>query len=340
MTIQKLISGENVNFLQVNVLKELNSTQYIVGDATGMAIMTIEEASAKFVEVGKGLKMVKPSKVDENNIAAHPKFNPQKTKATDLEMDFDEIDRLSTQGTNISSIRKGINFSEIETDFGQNAMINQVLAYVTSASRTIEGKYGAYQICNLVDYDGNTLAINLYKSNINKLEIHKAYKLEKIKKTAIKSDNGKLRLATTNFTKILDATTGEADLFADVKIADKKLQGTCLMFNNLNIYKSCKKHMTRLDDGICGECGQTEMENQKADFRCSLVIFDPNAEDDNMTEITIFKRHLNVNIDVDCNEEKLIQILENSIVDKECEIHYNENGDDNNVAVKLTLIGE
>ena len=113
------------------------------------------------------------------------------------------------------------------------------------------------------------------------------------------------------------------------------------MFNNLNIYKSCKKHTTRIDDdGTCGECGQTEKENQKTDFRCSLVIFNPAGEDNNMTEIAIFKRHLNVNIDIDCDEEKLIQILENSIVDKECEIHYNENRDDNNVAVKLTLIGE
>ena len=60
MTIQKLIDGEHVSCLQVNILKELSATQYIVGDTTQIAIMTTDESSAKFVEVGKGLRMVKP----------------------------------------------------------------------------------------------------------------------------------------------------------------------------------------------------------------------------------------------------------------------------------------
>jgi hypothetical protein len=163
MTIIKLLQGEKVNFLQVNVLKEINSTQFIVGDHTGMAIMTTDCNAAKCFEVGKGLKMVKPSKIEDNVITSHPKFNPMKTKALQLDFDYDKINELEAMGDKAIPVNKGTTFSQIEKDFGDNAVIDQVLAYVTSASRIIEGKYGSYQICNLVDCDSNSLAINCTK---------------------------------------------------------------------------------------------------------------------------------------------------------------------------------
>ena len=67
------------------------------------AILTTDEASARFVEVGKGLRMVKPDKVDDENIRTHPKISPMKTKATELEIDFERIEQLSKQKRNIGS---------------------------------------------------------------------------------------------------------------------------------------------------------------------------------------------------------------------------------------------
>ena len=61
MTILQLINGEKVNFLHVNVLKQISSTQYIVGDKTGLAIMHVLSEQSSNIDVGKGLKMVKPS---------------------------------------------------------------------------------------------------------------------------------------------------------------------------------------------------------------------------------------------------------------------------------------
>ena len=43
MTILQILNGENVNMLQVNVLKEINSTQFVVGDKTGLAVLTVQE---------------------------------------------------------------------------------------------------------------------------------------------------------------------------------------------------------------------------------------------------------------------------------------------------------
>ena len=62
MTILQILNGENVNMLQVNVLKEINSTQFVVGDTTGLALLTVQESGTKFIEVGKGVKMVSPRK--------------------------------------------------------------------------------------------------------------------------------------------------------------------------------------------------------------------------------------------------------------------------------------
>ena len=116
-----------------------------------------------------------------------------------------------------------------------NEIIPSVLAYVTSVSREIAGKYGNYQICNLRDCHGVASSINLYKNNVGKLQMHSVSRITKIKKTAITSTDG-IRMATTSFTTIAAAAAGssELDLFKDTKVADKTVTGTCLMVNDFN----------------------------------------------------------------------------------------------------------
>ena len=335
MTIIQLINGEKVNFLQVNVLKQINLTQFIVGDNTGLAIMTLEGDQTQNVEVGKGLKMVKPS-IQEKVISCHPKFSPMKSKQMKIEVNQEELDQLELSGTIKNRCTRGVNFSQIQNDFGDTAVINSVLVYVTTKSKHIDGKYGSYQICNLKDLEGSSSSINLYKQNIDKLEVNKMYTLEKIKKTTIRTDSG-IRMATTNFTNIKAATPDQIHLFDDIEIADYKIAGTCLMFNELSYYKSCKKHLTKLDgEGCCSNCGQNENDVGKVDFRCSLII--ENKSDETMTAIVIFKRHLDVELnDDDDNEAKLIELLEDKIVGKQLQIFYNATGFENNVAIKVII---
>ena len=339
MTIQQLLNNEKVNFLHVNVLKKISSTQFIVGDKTGLAIMIIASEDATNVEIGKGLKMVKPSLVEKEFIACHPKFSPMKTKHFQIDVNPEDVMQLEMSGKKNVKVDKGISFNQIENDYSDNAIIDSVLVYVTTKSKTIDGKYGSYQICNMKDYEGNALSINLYKQNMNRLEVNKVYKLQKIKKTTIKTETG-LRMATTNFTKIKDASTEESDIFADVQIADHVIEGLCIMFNNLSYYSSCKKHLTKLsEDSCCQECGQIGKEDGKTDFRCSLII--ENCEDGSMSSIVIFKRHLDINQNSDDTDDeteaKLIEIIEDKVVGKNCQVHYNEVGDDNNVAIKVTV---
>ena len=214
----------------------------------------------------------------------------------------------------------------------------------------------------------------MYKQHVDKLEPNQVYVLHKVKKTMIKTDTG-IRMATTNVTKVHEATPDQIDVFSDVKFADKKIHGVCLMFNDFSYYRSCKKHLTKIDeDGKCLNCGDIKKEDSKLDFRCNLMIEhskesddekdnvsqdnanedddnedDDNKDDDNKEDVGqdddsiisvvvfMFMRHLGIQAINNDDEEKIIDILDNSIVGKMVEIHYNVVGEDNNVAVKVSF---
>ena len=64
MTIEQLNDGVKVNWMQVTV----KTTKYIVDYGTGLAMMEIPDEFSKYVEVGKGVKLVKPKKCGEDRI--------------------------------------------------------------------------------------------------------------------------------------------------------------------------------------------------------------------------------------------------------------------------------
>ena len=131
MTVKKLLSGDNVNFIQVNVLKELSQTQFIVGDNSGLVIMRLDENMEyhKQIEVGKGLKIMKPQKVTENVITCHKKFSPMKSRPIKMEVNDEEI-------KNIEEIVSNTTHMILEY---QKALISEILTYITSVL-TNQGK--------------------------------------------------------------------------------------------------------------------------------------------------------------------------------------------------------
>ena len=56
----------------------------------------------------------------------------------------------------------------------------------------------------------------------------------------------------------------------------------------------------------------------EADFRCSLVITNGDEDTDTETKVLIFKRHINIEISVKDEEDKLIEVLEKLLVGKKC----------------------
>ena len=341
MTISKILNGEKVKILQVDIIQKINSEKFIVADETEIAIMKVtpESKHQKHVIVGKSVKIVKPFQVEENVISWDQKFTPMSSKSMNIKIDEEKLKNIKLYAKKLKDeISKGTSFKEIEEDYQQNSVIDTVLAYVTSVSRTIDGTYGPYKICNLRDCEGSSNAINLYQYNVNKLKKHKAYKIENVKKTGIVSENGN-RLATTKFTKIKEATEIEAELFINTPIADKCITGTCIMISNLLTYNACPYHSNKIsDEGQCPGCTPSENKKLKPnnDFKCNLVIESDN--DSSIVQIATFKRHLNIDTWSEDVEENIIEKLEEKIVGKICKIDYNVRGSDDNFAERVVIV--
>ena len=69
MTIKQLMDGVKVNWIQVTIIEQVTACKYIVADTTGIAAMEVPEEFIKYIEVGKGVKLVKPGKHGEDFIA-------------------------------------------------------------------------------------------------------------------------------------------------------------------------------------------------------------------------------------------------------------------------------
>ena len=108
-----LLNGETVKVLHVNILKEINPTQFNVADKSGIAILTSTSYNKKLIEVGNGLKMLKPCKLKENVIACHTKFSPMKTKPLKIDIDYERLAEIEAIDVEPTPVHKGTSFKQI-----------------------------------------------------------------------------------------------------------------------------------------------------------------------------------------------------------------------------------
>ena len=340
MTIKQLLDGVKVSWIHVNVMEQLSPTHFIVGDGTGLAIMEIDPNHVMHVEVGQGIKLVKPNKVTEDEISSDKRFTPMKTKSKTIpKASMERMRALRTKfetqpQTHVGDQTDFIAFETIVNEYKAQAIVKSTLVYVTSKSRLIDGTYGKYRICNLRDNASVALTLSLYEPHIEKLEEHEVYKITKLKKVVMKTDES-VRLATTKYTKIEKASPNEVALFTNIKIAENVVEGSCIMYTNLTSYQSCQKHQSKLDvDGECERC-QAKIDQEKSfqDFYCNLQIED--GED--VQAILVFKRHLTKIIQLEDNN--LEESLEDKLVGKVVRVHFNsKDNSDDKIAVKVDLV--
>ena len=108
-----------------------------------------------------------------------------------------------------------------------HSKIENVTVKVITASRVISTNKGKYQICNIKDSTGNTSSINLYSNNLNTLTPFKIFSIANLRKGEVtKNEETKMRLHTTNFTKIDAGTLDDVINFKDVGNGDDTVTGT------------------------------------------------------------------------------------------------------------------
>ena len=205
-----------------------------------------------------------------------------------------------------------------------------------TVSRPIESKYGCYRICNLRDTSSDQMAINLYAPHVDKLAANEVCVMKRLKKITMRTD-GTTRLCTNKQSEIRTGSQEERDMFKNVKIADKIVEGCCIMFSNMSLYNACSKHMTKLDQYMtCLGCQKTlSGEEAIVDFHCMLQIED--LENSAIESILVFRRLIKIDIH-ETDEKDIEAIIENEVVGKRLKIDYNTPHEEDNVAVKVTVI--
>ena len=323
--------------LPVKVIKEIGSNSFIVADKSGVAVLDTNDNPdhSKYLKNGNWYKLIKCYKGDGSTIKSNKQFKPVKTVIGNAISDIeDEVEQLENSVRNTASNKSYKNFETL-SKMPNHSKIEKVTVKVITASRVITTNKGKYQICNIKDSMGNTSSINLYSHYLNTLTPFNIFSITNIRKGEVtKNDETKMRLHTTNFTKIEAGTLEDVLNFKDVGNGDETVTGTIIGFGELSIYNSCKQHFKKLDgNNKCPTCNvELKEEDVLEDFRVELYMEVSNNEETDVKEILIFKRVLNLeegaNID-----EKL-----NTLTDQKAKIDYNTDDDQRFIAVSVEIM--
>ena len=179
-----------------------------------------------------------------------------------------------------------------------------------------------------MDTESQKISINLYDSNIGKLQFGNIYEITKVKKALIRKDETtETRLMTTKFTKISQANEEDRANFENVKIAENLIKGTILGYGEINNYKSCEKHWTKLDEN--DECRKCEGSPQKVKFDFNTDLYIQDAETDDIKSFLIFKRQATmINLEDDQNSQESVAMKMDELEGKECIVEFDEPADE------------
>ena len=93
MTIRQLLGldqpSKKILTIKVNIVEEVEEGSYIIEDESGAGILKVEECHRKLIEVGKGLVVPFPKRVNKRCITL-TKVQPQKIKKMEIMEDHEE----------------------------------------------------------------------------------------------------------------------------------------------------------------------------------------------------------------------------------------------------------
>ena len=326
MALQNFLKNKKLpgNILELVVLKEIDKYSYVVGDSSGLTLLSVSSnpSHAKEIKIGATLKLLKPIVIDNKTLETNKNFKPLKSKKDIiLTPSVEDLAKFETMTNDIKVDSKLKTFKSVKENHSQTN-ISSLTVMITNVSRIIETKTGSYQISGMMDVEGQKASINLYEKNIDKLEVGSIYTLTKIKKTIIRKDGKhEMRLATTKFTTISEAIEDNKLQFGNISLGESQMEGKILGFSEINIYNSCDKHWSKLDDeDICPKCEGPAMKI-KVDFHTELYIQDSTS--DEMKSFLIFKRQI-IKMINETDEKDLIEKRLADLEGLDCTIEYDE----------------
>lgn len=340
MSLKQFLEKQTLpgNTLAVLIVRKLQPYVYIVGDSSSLGLLQLTENPHhdKAICIGMTVKLIKPILIDDQTIQTNKNFKPIRNKEEiKIKPKEDSLKKFKVKTEENESPNNLITFQSIEENKSQ-MNIASLTVLVSNISRIIETKTSKYQIAGIIDTENQKTSINLYDSSIGKFELGNIYTLTRLKKTMIRKENEyQMRILTTKYTKICEATVKDQRQFGNVKLAEHHVNGTIIGVGELNSYKSCEMHWNKLDENsICPKCDGSPP-NIKIDFNTDIYIQETKSED--IKSFLIFKRHVGTLTESDDHEtiEKNLSKLEG----RTCEVQFDdpENEDQQIIPKKLQI---
>ena len=194
------------------------------------------------------------------------------------------------------------------------------------------------------DINGNTGCMNLYSQYVNSLELFKVWTFKNLRKGEVtKNEETHMRLHTTTFTKIENASIEDALNFQGIGNGQFTLTGQIIGCGEVSLYRSCKVHYNKVDDeSNCPKCQNKVPESDIfSDFRLDMYIqVHKNAEEEEdieVKEITVFKRALISRLE-NCSDDD-VELMIDGLTGKAVKIDYNVDESERLIAVSLDITG-
>ena len=239
--------GHKVLSIELNVLKNLGKNYLVVADDSGQTIvldMNKKEGKSEdkvdIVTEGSRIKMIKPQ-VSGNDLKV---ISPDKFKVINMgqskgntkvckEEDMKKYQDYVNKQRNV----KGTTLNDTEK-IGKNIMIPEMSVFIVSVSRTIEGKYGDYQIVNFKDLAGNKGTLNLYGNKVGQMEPGRMYTMKKFVKSGIAKSEGEYTRLALKYGSLNEAEESVSKMFVDIKLGEQVIDGTVIGIADIEVKES------------------------------------------------------------------------------------------------------
>ena len=334
-----LLHGQiKASYLHIQVVKQIDSSSYIIADKTRAAILEVSKAHvAKPLIEGTSYKVIKCIKEDNMTLNTNPRFKPVQHKSKL------EIENLDGKVKELEDFLRKRSKAKMYTDIESlepklvHSKIPEITLKVMTKSRVITTNKGNYQICTVKDWKGKKTSVNLYSKLIDNVQVFGIYKFTNLRKGEIlKNDELQMRLHTTNFTKLTEGTIDDTLNFKHVINGDQSVVGELIGVGEVTSYKSCKFHLSKISDtDKCPKCDKKlAAEDINDDFRIEVYIeekLDENEESD-VKQIMIFKKAFveKYQNDIDATAQELLA--------KRIRIDYNVETGSRYIAVSIELV--
>ena len=218
-TVREALNDKKAAVMNIQVLRKLSQTSYVIGDESMVAIFEVEEAIS--LKEDSFVKIVKPC-IKENIIQKNPKFSIIKGKVFKHNFQPKDIEAICL---GYGKAEKELKLIDVET-FAASKTIPSLTLKVCSISKPYNGKFSEFRNIIAKDKTSNKVTVVLYKKVKDSCELGKVYDFYKLKKTDYKGEGEtNCRLSSLSETKVEEVFGKRKAQFETVSIGDDFVVG-------------------------------------------------------------------------------------------------------------------